>query len=177
MNMYLANCLRRFTRKQIKRPAWILAAIIAIVISILIFPPAVSSARGAEAASAKQPKSPTYVSITAADPASSPKTFRVVLLCNTLELRTTGLQGFRKLNKDEAALFVFDKPEEVTFWMGSVAYPIDIIFVGPNKKISKVYRNRQPGSQDLYSSVNKAKWVIETEAGSGIKAGDRIRIE
>jgi uncharacterized membrane protein (UPF0127 family) len=32
------------------------------------------------------------------------------------------------LKDNEAALFVFEKPEVITFWMGSVAYPIDIIF-------------------------------------------------
>jgi len=157
-----------------ERSVWALIA--GFPISLLIFSMGVQMAHAGEA-SATRTQQPRTVIVTPSDSSLLAKTFRVVLLCNTPESRTKGLQGFRKLDKNEAALFVFDKPEEVTFWMGSVAYSIDIIFVGPNKRIIKVYRNRQPGSQDLYSSVNKAKWVIETAAGSGIKAGDRIRIE
>ncbi len=155
------------------RSVWALIAGFAII--FLIFPMGVQAAHADEAGTRSQ--QPRMVVVTTSDSSTPPKTFRVVLFCNTLESRTNGLQGFRKLNKNEAALFVLDEPEQVTFWMGSVAYSIDIIFVGPNKKIIKVYRNRQPGSQDLYSSISKTKWVIETAAGSGIKAGDRIRIE
>ncbi len=154
----------------------VLGLVVGIGISFLISSMGVQTAYAGEA-SATRLQQPRMVVVMPSDSSLLAKTFRVVLLCNTLESRTNGLQGFRKLNKNEAALFVFDKLEEVTFWMGSVAYPIDIIFVGPNKKIIKVYRNRQPGSQDLYSSISKTKWVIETAAGSGIKAGDRIRIE
>lgn len=165
---------RRVPDRFWERSVWALVA--GIWISFLIFSMGVQTAYAAEAARTR-PQLPRTVIVTPSDSSLPTKTFRVVLFCNTLESRTNGLQGFRKLNKNEAALFVFDEPQQVTFWMGSVAYSIDIIFVGPNKKIIKVYRNRQPGSQDLYSSISKTKWVIETAAGSGIKAGDRIRIE
>ncbi len=98
-----------------------------------------------------------------------------MLLCDTTQLRTRGLQGFRTLRADEAALFIFDKPEEVSFWMGSVSYAIDIIFVGPDEKVVRTYADRRPGSRDLYPSGQAIKWVVETAAGSGIKAGDRVQ--
>lgn len=121
------------------------------------------------------PNSQVTVTITSSNAPGAQKKFRVVLLCDTYESRTKGLQGFRPLAKDEAALFVFEPPATVTFWMGSVSFPIDIIFVGPDKRVVKVYENCNPGSQDLYPSVKQAKWVIETAAGSGVKAGDRVR--
>jgi len=77
----------------------------------------------------------------------------------------------------QAARLVFEKPEVVPFWMGSVAFPIDIVFVGPDKKVFRVYPNCRPGSQDTYPSEEKAAWVIETAAGSGIRVGDGVRIE
>jgi uncharacterized membrane protein (UPF0127 family) len=58
--------------------------------------------------------------------------------------------------------------------MGSVAYPIDIIFVGSDKKVVRVYPDCKPGSQDIYPSGKYAAWVIETAAGSGIKVGDEV---
>jgi uncharacterized membrane protein (UPF0127 family) len=81
------------------------------------------------------------------------------------------------LRTNEAALFVFQEPEVVTFWMGSVTYPIDIIFVGPDKKVVRVYPDCKPGSKDIYPSGKQTAWVIETAAGSGIRVGDGVEIE
>ncbi len=134
-------------------------------------------AQGAEIPVANTPEKQLTVTVLPSSPAAARRTFRVVLLCDTLQTRTRGLQGFRKLQADEAALFIFDKPEKVTFWMGSVSYAIDIVFVGPDEKVVRTYADCRPGSPDLYPSGQAIKWVVETEAGSGIKAGDRVRVE
>lgn len=139
-----------------------------------LLPTCLQSAFAADTRAAKKTKQHMTVTITPSEPAAS-RTYRVVLLCDTQDSRAKGLQGFRPLAKDEAALFVFEKPATVTFWMGSVSFPIDIIFVGPDKRVITVYRDCLPGSRDLYPSVKQAKWVIETAAGSGVKAGDRVR--
>lgn len=102
--------------------------------------------------------------------------FSIVLLCDTQEKRARGLQGFRPLLRGEAALFVFEKPEPAVFWMGSVDFPIDIVFIGQNGKVITVYRNCLPGSRKLYPSGAPVKWVIETAAGSNIKKGDLVKI-
>ncbi|HEY6011615.1 MAG TPA: DUF192 domain-containing protein, partial [Nitrospirota bacterium] len=60
------------------------------------------------------------------------------------------------------------------FWMGRVAYPIDIIFVNQNGIVSRVHPNCPPGSKSLYPAREPARWVIETAAGSGIRAGDGV---
>lgn len=114
--------------------------------------------------------------VISADRPRGARTYRVVLLCDTLDSRTRGLQGFRPLERDEAALFVFDKPRAPTFWLGRVKFPIDIIFVGLDKKVVRIYRDCKPGSRDYYPSGQPLKWVIETAAGSGISVGDRVKI-
>jgi uncharacterized membrane protein (UPF0127 family) len=91
-------------------------------------------AQGAEIPAAASREKRMTVTVVPSNPAAAQRTFRVVLLCDTMQLRTRGLQGFRTLQADEAAFFVFDKQEEVTFWMGSVSYAIDIIFVGPDRR-------------------------------------------
>ena len=108
--------------------------------------------------------------------AAHTRRFNVVLLCDTDETRTRGLQGFRQLQIDEAALFVFQRPEQTTFWMGSVKFPIDIIFVDPKKHVSRVYAGCAPGSRAYYPSPPETAWVIETAAGSGVQTGDRIEL-
>ena len=150
---------------------------VTIAIGIAVLAVEVKLAGGAEAIAAEKPRQLSSVTITPSDHRSEPRTFSIVLICDTEESRTRGLQGFRQLKDNEAALFVFEEPEVVTFWMGSVAYPIDIVFVGPDKKVVRVYSNCRPGSRDLYPSEKPAAWVIETAAGSGIRVGDGVRIE
>jgi Na+/H+ antiporter NhaD/arsenite permease-like protein/uncharacterized membrane protein (UPF0127 family) len=148
-----------------------------IAIGIAVLAVEVKLAGGAEAVAAETSRHLSSVTIAPHDHRSEPRTFSIVLICDTEESRTRGLQGFRQLKDNEAALFVFEEPEVVTFWMGSVAHPIDIVFVGPDKKVVRVYSNCRPGSRDLYPSEKPAAWVIETAAGSGIRVGDGMRIE
>jgi Na+/H+ antiporter NhaD/arsenite permease-like protein/uncharacterized membrane protein (UPF0127 family) len=152
--------------------ALITAVTIAIGIAVLAIE--VKLANGSEAIAVEQPKQQASVTITPSGHQSASRIFNIVLICDSDEARTQGLQGFRRLRADEAALFVFQKPEVVTFWMGSVAYPIDIVFVGFNKKVVRVYPNCRPGIQDKYPSLEKTSWVIETAAGSGIRVGDGV---
>lgn len=102
--------------------------------------------------------------------------YRIVLLCDTQEKRTRGLQGFRPLLRGEAALFVFEKPEAAVFWMGSVDFSIDIVFVDQKGKVISVYRDCRPGSREVYPAGAPVKWVIETSAGSNIRKGDLVKI-
>jgi uncharacterized membrane protein (UPF0127 family) len=169
-----STCLRWIRRIHIRRTVWALVAIFSIAINILLLANEVRLAHSTEAAVVSQGKQQMTVTVTPSDPASLQRTFRVVLICDTPDSRSNGLQGFRKLKRDEAALFIFDEPEIATFWMASVTFPIDIIFVGPEKKVTRVYADRKPGSKDLYPSGKPAKWVIETAAGSKIQAGDRV---
>ena len=145
-----------------------------IAIGILVLALEVRVAHGAEASAAGKPETQMTVTVTPADRYDSARTFRVVLLCDRPETRMKGLQGFRQLAPGETALFIFEKPEPVTFWMGSVAFPIDIVFVSPDKKVTRVYPFCKPGSLDLYPSGTPTRWVIETAAGSGVRVGDRI---
>ncbi len=153
-----------------------LITMITIAIGIITLAVEVKIAHGAEPFAAEQPASPSEVTVVSADHAAA-RVFHIVLFCDTDDTRTKGLQGFRPLKADEAALFLFPEPEAVTFWMGSVVYPIDIIFVGPNKKVLRVYPDCKPGSSAYYPSVAPVQWVIETASGSGIRIGDRVKIE
>jgi uncharacterized membrane protein (UPF0127 family) len=153
-----------------------LITFITVAVGILVLAVEVRTARGAETVAGESLKRPTLATVVPAD--RSPfRMFRIVLVCDTQETRMKGLQGFRPLGHGEAALFIFDEPEAVTFWMGSVAYPIDLIFLGPDKKVIRVYRNAAPGSRDLYPSVKRARWAVETAGGAGIKTGDRVNIK
>jgi Na+/H+ antiporter NhaD/arsenite permease-like protein/uncharacterized membrane protein (UPF0127 family) len=150
-----------------------LITVLTLAIGILVLAVEVRLAQGAESSVAKDR---TTVTISR-EGAALTRTFKVVLVCDTDAARTRGLQGFRQLKEGEAALFVFDRVEPVTFWMGSVAYPIDIIFIGPGKSVARSYQNCRPGSLEYYPSITGVRWVIETAAGSGVRAGDRVEFK
>jgi Na+/H+ antiporter NhaD/arsenite permease-like protein/uncharacterized membrane protein (UPF0127 family) len=154
-----------------------LITVITIAAGILVLAVEVRIAKGADAPQAAQSAKVMIVTFTPAEPSGKARSFRVVLLCDTEEKQLRGLQGFRQLVKDEAALFPYPRPEEVTFWMGSVSYPIDIIFVDPSMTVSRVYRDCRPNRRDLYPSNGPVRWVVETAAGSGVRPGERVRIE
>jgi len=154
-----------------------LITVITIFAGMLVLVIEVRIARGAAPDAALQPEREMTATITPAKPGGLQRTFRVVLLCDTIDRQRQGLQGFRKLAADEAALFPYPNPMEVTYWMGSVTFPIDIIFVAPDMTVSKVYPDRRPLQQDLYHSGGRVRWVIETAAGSGIRTGDTVSID
>lgn len=153
-----------------------LITIITIAAGIVILVVSVRTARGAEPAPVVQSAKEMTITVTPSDPHRMARTYRVALLCDTDEKQRRGLQGFRRLAADEAALFPYEKPAAVTFWMGSVPYPLDIIYVSPDGRVSRIYRDCRPSQSDVYPSGSAVRWVIETAAGSGIKEGDRISI-
>jgi len=146
-------------------------------IGILVLAVEVKIANGAEAIAAETKEKQMTVTFMPRGYAAGRRIFTVVLLCDTGQSRARGLQGFRPLQPKEAALFVFDRPEAVTFWMGSVTFPIDIIFVSPHGYVVEVSPHCQPGSHQFYGSGVPAKWVVETAEGSGIMVGDRVVIK
>ena len=152
-----------------------LITIITLASGILVLAVEIKVAQGSEFTLPVQPVQTMTVRVRS--DSSISKTFRIVLLCDTVDKRTKGLQGFRKLDASEAALFVFPKPEAVTFWMGSVHHPIDIIFLGPDMRVVRVYQKCRPGSSKYYPSIQRISWVLETAAGSGIKVGDVVSME
>jgi uncharacterized membrane protein (UPF0127 family) len=154
-----------------------LITVITIAAGILVMAVEVRIAKGADAPQTAQKVKNMTVTVTPAGPSGKARSFRVVLLCDTEESQRRGLQGFRQLAKDEAALFPYPTPAEVTFWMGSVSFPIDIIFVTPAMTVSRVYGDCRPNQRDLYPSYGPVRYVIETATGSGVRAGDRVDIE
>jgi Na+/H+ antiporter NhaD/arsenite permease-like protein/uncharacterized membrane protein (UPF0127 family) len=150
---------------------------ITVVIGVLVLAIEVKIANSAEAFATETKGKQMTVMVLPRGHAAGRRTFTVVLLCDTDQSRARGLQGFRPLRPKEAALFVFNRPEAVTFWMGSVTFPIDIIFVSPDGYVVEVSPHCLPGSHDFYGSGIPVKWVVETAEGSGVMVGDRVVVK
>ncbi len=153
-----------------------LITLITVVIGILVLAAEVKLAHAEVSPDAKK-SSPEMSATITREQTAFVRNLRIVLRCDSDALRAKGLQGFRPLHSHEAALFVFPKPEAVTFWMGSVDFPIDIVFVSPERRVVRIYPWCRPGSLEVYPSIQKISWVLETAAGSGIKVGDNVSLK
>jgi Na+/H+ antiporter NhaD/arsenite permease-like protein/uncharacterized membrane protein (UPF0127 family) len=148
-----------------------------ILIGVLVLALEVKIAQGEERTEAVALKAPQTITALPRGNSAGRRDFKIVLLCDTHKTRAKGLQGFRPLKQGEAALFVFEQPQVVTFWMGKVTFPIDIIFVDKDGTVVEVVSHSKPGSSRFYGSGVPIQWVVETAAGSGIMVGDRVKIE
>jgi len=101
-----------------------------------------------------------------------------VELALTRETQAHGLMWRDELASDAGMLFVFPKATERTFWMKNTPLPLDIIYIGQDKKVVSIAANTTPYSQTTLPSDGPAKYVLEVNAGfsreHGIKPGTAV---
>lgn len=98
-----------------------------------------------------------------------------VSLATTEEEREQGLQGKKKLDQNEGMLFVYDEPQEVSFWMKDTEIPLDIIFIDDESEVISVHRGVPMDETPI--TENNVLLVLEVNAGSGIRPGDELETE
>src|SRR5277367_2188300 len=94
----------------------------------------------------------------------------------TADQYLTGLQKTRGLTDKQGMFFPYEN-KMVTFHMGTVSFPIDIIFIRDGA-IAKIIGNVQPGARGLWSLEN-CMGVLETRGGwcadHGANIGTKVR--
>jgi uncharacterized protein len=104
------------------------------------------------------------------------KIFLVEIADNDLS-RSKGLSGHEPLQDNEGMIFIFNTPALEGFWMKDMKFPIDIIWIDENLKISHIEKSLTP---ETYPTVFYPKtpslYVLEVSAGQseklGLKVGD-----
>jgi uncharacterized protein len=103
-------------------------------------------------------------------------------IAETPQSKAAGLMHRQVLEDNQGMLFLFDRPQEVSFWMKNVKQPLDIIFL-LNGEVKAIAPNTPPcAGQEcpLYSSGVAVNQVIEIKAGSALslqlQKGDCIEI-
>lgn len=99
----------------------------------------------------------------------------------TPQQRQHGLAGRSQIAPDEGMLFVFPRPELISFWMEGCLVDIDVAFIGPDMRVIAVHTMRaEPGgiAQATYSSGRPAQYALEVRAGAlaaaGVKEGQSV---
>ncbi len=78
--------------------------------------------------------------------------------------RSQGLQGYDSLAPGEGMLFVFDDSLPRTFAMKGVSFPIDVLFIGDDMRVSGIER-LEPGDTGTVTSPGPSPYVLELPAG------------
>lgn len=98
-----------------------------------------------------------------------------LLVAETEEQKEQGLMDVSEMDDNEGMLFDYsDDPQpELSFWMKNTEIPLDIVFVNQDGVVISV-KQGEPLSEELIIEDSEfISCVIELNANSGVKAGDK----
>lgn len=99
-----------------------------------------------------------------------------VEIADTPATRAQGLMYVEAMPRMAGMLFVYDRPQPVSFWMKNTLIPLDMIFASPQGEILRVHENAIPGDLTPIPGGDGVQMVLEINGGLaarlGITAGD-----
>jgi uncharacterized membrane protein (UPF0127 family) len=105
-----------------------------------------------------------------------PWVVRVELARNDAQ-RARGLMFRRELPRDQGMLFIFEETSEHPFWMHNTLIPLDLIFLGDDRKVVGVVANAEPQTDTQRTVPQASRYVVEVNGGEaaahGIGTGTR----
>lgn len=95
--------------------------------------------------------------------------------------RERGLMYRQALPDGHGMLFVFDDEVDRSFWMKNTLVPLDMIFIGSDRRIVGIVAEATPHSLAPRSVGRPSRWVLEVAGGYAARThmapGDRIDFE
>lgn len=91
-------------------------------------------------------------------------------LASSIQDKVMGLQSYDDLAPTAGLIFPYDNPQDVVYHMGTVKFPIDIVFIGEDDCIKKIYKDIQPGTLGTFGCPG-VKNVLEICGGLCDKLG------
>jgi len=108
------------------------------------------------------------------------KTLRMQVAVRPQELER-GLMERRDLGKDDAMVFVFERPQPMSFWMRNTPTPLDIAYFTPEGQLAEYYPAYPFDEKSLPSRSQRLQFVVETNQGwfgaNAIKPGARLDLK
>jgi uncharacterized membrane protein (UPF0127 family) len=130
-----------------------------------------------------------------APPTTGPETSRksTVSITNTegemvvvrVEIATTtaekqrGLMGRTALAEDAGMLFVFDREQQLSFWMKDTLIPLSIAYINESGRIVDI-QDMKPLDETPHPSAEPAKYALEVNQGffneHGVEVGNKVSL-
>lgn len=83
--------------------------------------------------------------------------------------RARGLMFVKHLNAGDGMLFVYPRPQMIAMWMKNTFIPLDMLFVAPDGKVTRVVENTEPHSLQTIESGGEVLGVVELAAGTAAR--------
>lgn len=105
-------------------------------------------------------------------------------LVDTPMSREVGLMCVTKMPRTYGMMFVFPEEMDLGFWMKNTLVPLDILWVGPDKKITVIHEKLRASTIDtpdekIVRASGRGQFVLELASGEAsrrkLKAGDQLR--
>jgi uncharacterized membrane protein (UPF0127 family) len=104
-----------------------------------------------------------------------------VEVADEMHERQRGLMFREHMDADAGMIFLFERPQQLSFWMHNTLLPLDMIFIRADMTILGVVENATPRTDDPRQVPGMSQYVLEVNAGyaqrHGVRAGQRVRFE
>ena len=111
-------------------------------------------------------------------PGAEPIAITVELAVTDAE-RNQGLMYREQLPDGEGMLFIFDRDQQLSFWMKNTIIPLSIAFISSDGRITEI-RDMQPHDENPVRSSRSVRYALEVPQGwftrVGIYPGDVVDI-
>jgi uncharacterized membrane protein (UPF0127 family) len=79
--------------------------------------------------------------------------------------RQRGLMYRRSLDAGQGMIFLWEQPEKLKFWMKNTYIPLDMIFIGGDKRVVYVEENAEPLTTITRGPDEESQFVLEVPGG------------
>lgn len=136
----------------------------------------VACARDKAAADPKVPKTVThFFPIKIGD-----QVVRMQLAVRPAEMQR-GLMERRDLGRSEGMIFIYEKPQQLQFWMRNTPTPLDIGFFSPEGVLQEIYPLHPHDEKPVGSRSDRLQFALEVNQGwfrdNGVKPGARLDLK
>ncbi|WP_319823562.1 DUF192 domain-containing protein [Thalassovita sp.] len=94
-----------------------------------------------------------------------------VELADDADERARGLMYREHLATSAGMLFVYPRPQRVSFWMRNTLIPLDMIFLDDRGTVRRVHENAVPGDETPIHGGDDIRFVLEVNGGMARKLG------
>ena len=99
-------------------------------------------------------------------------------IARTEQERSNGLMHRKKLPDGKGMLFVFERDQQLSFWMKNTFIPLSIAFISSDGRIVEI-KDMQPHDLNSVKSSRSVRYALEVPQGwftrAGVKVGDRLK--
>lgn len=94
--------------------------------------------------------------------------------------RQRGLMYRQKLEAGRGMIFLFEHPQRLAFWMKNTYIPLDMIFIGADKRVVYVEENAEPLTTQARGPADEdSQFVLEVPGGwaraHGVERGVAVK--